>query len=76
MKTRYRPPGDTPRKNTIPIRFTDNEYRLLIDAGFFTTMTVSAFIAEAAIREATRVAEENKKVIAARNAVSKKKNKQ
>lgn len=55
MKPRTRLPGSGPRKQVIPIRFNDQEYELLIKAANSKGVLVSTFIANTAMREATRV---------------------
>lgn len=55
MKPRTRTPGNGPRKQVIPIRFNDEEYELLVKAANLKGILVSTFIANTAMREATKV---------------------
>jgi len=55
MKPRTRAPGDEPRKQVIPIRFNEKEYQLLANAAHLKGVLVSTFIANTAMREATKV---------------------
>lgn len=54
MKPRTRTPGE-PRTNVIPIRFSNSEYTLLINAAHEKGITPSTFIAEISMREAARI---------------------
>ena len=61
MKSRIRAPGGKPRHNTIHIRFNDEEYQTLINAGNIMNITPSTFVAEISMREAARLLKKNNK---------------
>lgn len=60
IKSRIRPQSDKPRIHNLPIRFSEDEYKSLMDAASKKGLSTSTFIAMVALKAANKVLEKDK----------------